>query len=305
MNNLGLSWYLAWLRPLNQPALLLIGLASLIPAIMIWTASEQLTAVLWVGFVLLALLCINWLRRWATIFIQERNIGIIFTKRGNFVAFIPAGLHIIDKRFLELKAEVPTYTQRINEKTTDYRTKEGILVSASWETEYTINTERLLLHGEAKDAYGLLKLPPKKIIKFTLGAIRHLFESRTIEELYNCNNRDDCLFAELNDTLTERVQAALADDVNLVEGSGKVLLGSIIFPEQIEHALESMHERRLYTTAVNDSLKQIEDSIKTIDNEKVRHLSELERLRVFAKHGLLIDEEKGYGRVYKARNGSS
>lgn len=258
------------------------------------------------------------------IIIQEREIGVLFDHRGNFDRLLPPGVYDIWRK--ELKVRLPSHKLRASDRLDNVRTREGIQVSVNWTTEYFINTEALLsmqsninnlnpaAAEEAREelrnmVYPLLNLPPGKVKGLTMGVIKFVLETKKIEELYLFQqNGDDGVLKTLEDEITEKVKALLTT-MPYTEESGKVRLGPITMPMEIEKALETAHERKLYTDAVSGSLRKLSEAIDNIKDEQVRRLADLERLRIMAQRGgsYSYQNQENYAevKVNTGRNGRS
>lgn len=240
----------------------------------------------WLNTVLLLLLGavivfpLLYLYRKSLVFIHEQAIGAIFTRRGNFVCFVGPGLHHINPWRRTLEYTLPSYKQKDTGHLKLMRTHEGIPVGVDYLIEYTLDTKKLLQDQSRAQAYALRSLPPGSVKGAAKTAVRNIFEQKCIRDLYEVRQNKN-LLAELETVVSQHAQDQLGGGY-LADGSGKMFLGPIVFPEPIERALELAHERELYTTAVSNSLKRLHDAIEQFDDAKIRRLADLEQLRVMA-----------------------
>lgn len=275
-----------------QAILLCLSLAM--SAFLVLSLNLWVAAIFVFILTVLFLVGIRWLRDKFSLFIKERELGVVFHKKGNFARFIKSGHHCIDSWQHEVKIILRRKGNKVVNELA-FRTKEGIFVNVNYESKYEFDFDKLTnLHRgnltvKQKDKLldtieaGLLVYPYGKVAGTTVGAVRAVIEQKMIRELYLTRN-DDGLLSELANEMTEKLQLWLSGpDSILTEDSGKVTIKQISLPTRIEDALEEAYERKLYTEAVRRSLEHLDISITKMNEEVSKRLADFERLRVMAK----------------------
>jgi hypothetical protein len=257
--------------------------SSALAALVIWPAWSTLLIVL----LLLGVIGTGWFaRRTRRIVIQERRVGVLFDRHGNFHSFIPPGEHYLYQPGMRLAAIIPTNLQRTSERFQGIRTKEGISIVVPWTVTFQIDGEKLLSEQNLAHAYPLLSLPPKRVRFAVFFAIRNLIEKMEIRELYVLEDGSNGgVLTELEKKVTETIQESLAGSVYLIPQTGRVTLGPLELPRQIEKGIEAAYERELHTTAISEAMTRLQAVVKDFDEAHIRRLAELERLRIFGKQG--------------------
>ena len=180
------------------------------------------------------------------VFIKEREFGIVFEKRGNFIRLIDSGYHFIDPLFEELKTTVSKKKHRTGDQRMDMvRTKEGVPVTIYWKAEYFFDIDHILQAQEEDDAYTLLSLPLGKVIGLTVTAIRNAVELKDSYRLYEVQD-DDFLLRNFEDLIGESVTNILNEDPLLKKDSYKVFIGPIMFPEKLEQEIVEKSRRLVW-----------------------------------------------------------
>lgn len=220
-------------------------IASLVVAVSWYVLFQDwIGAVVWLVVGTAVFFVLRWLKNKTHIFVQERTIGVVFTKQGDYVGFIDSGHHHIDVRKHEIKATIPKHKYKGDGRLTGLRTNEGVTVHVNWAADFRIDTDKLLLEQSKDEAYGLLKLPPGKIKGLTEVSIRTLIESKTVRQLYEPPD-ESRLLTQLEEKITAEVREKLRNSIYIVDDY-RVYLSRIEFPPHIERALEVACERRLY-----------------------------------------------------------
>ncbi|KAA3661293.1 MAG: hypothetical protein DWQ04_16880 [Chloroflexi bacterium] len=184
------------------------------------------------------------------IFIKEREIGIIFEKRGNFARFLDSGPHFINPLWEELKATVPKHKLSAEGRMEYARTRNGVPVVVMWKTDYAINTEHLVNEQDPGTAYGLLNLPPGKINGLTIGTLRDAIELKQITELYVVQE-DKNILSVFQDEITNSIKEILKDDPLIVNNVLKVMIGPILFPQILEDTLKEATQKYVWNHPFN------------------------------------------------------
>lgn len=196
-------------------------------------------------------------------YINERDIGIVFKRNGDFDDFVDCGERYILPRSRVLETHLRVKNNKA-EGETKMRTLEGVLVTIYWETKYSLKKE-VLLNGSNEQkrewAYALMKSPYGKVAAITIGALRKEIEKRTTADLFYLQKKEDerqeempedddrGLLGELENIVTSSVQSFLKldeEDCILTEDSGKVTIKFIELPPRIENAIEENYQLMLY-----------------------------------------------------------
>ena len=185
------------------------------------------------------------------VFINERDIGIVFKNNGDFDSFIDSGKHYLNPRKRKIKKQLRIKGNKFAAQTT-VRTKDGVLVTVSWETKYDFNRD-VLLNGSYEDkrswGYSLLNSPFKKVGGITIDALRQVLEQQQTSELYQ-TQQESGLLNQLEAKVSTLVKRNLqVSDPNslLANNSGKVAIRMIVLPARIEEAIELQCENILAT----------------------------------------------------------
>ena len=197
-------------------------------------------------------------RRRTKTFIPERFFGIVFEKEGNFIQFIDSGTHFIDPFHEELKTKVSKKKLKAEGRMDVVRTKEGIPVTLFWKAEFFFDVDHILKVQNVDHAYGLLSLPPGKVIGLTNGAIRDAVEQKNVTDLYKVKDNEPLLYA-FEDLIMEIINPILNGDTLFKNDSYKVFIGPILFPNPLEKALEEASQQNVWRHPFNLAYKNSND----------------------------------------------
>lgn len=273
---------------------------------------------IWAGLVFVistaVLMIVITLRQSFKTVIKEREIGIVFTKRGNFDRFLDSGVYCLDPRLRDIKNTLRVKGNKIREEST-VRTKRGLTVTVKWEATYHFDKNALLEEIDKNDeaqkeelldiVYGLLKTPYGKVLGLCHFGIRTVIEQKFVSNLYLVK-KDEGLLSELSQAVTDFVQEKLGltkasengeeqkkpapGEKNgakkrqiLTKDSGRVTIISITFPPKIEDAIEESFERFLYNNDMTRTISQLNQALDELDGDVRKRLAEFERLRTAAK----------------------
>lgn len=242
-----------------------------------------------IGALVTALLATALFYRYAHIFLQETEVGILFDHHGNFVRFLPSGPHTINPLRFELRDRLTKGAQSAKGTSTLIRTKEGIPVTVSWSVSFTIKVEHIKDGIEHKMARALPKYASNMVGGHMVHALQHEIEKMSIKELHAAGATQ-----QLEATLREEVHKRTSFMGVQPFSPSNIKIGPIEMPQHVENALEINYERELNVGALHD----LREALARFDDDHMRVLGELERLRI-------IDSHHPYIYMTDAGNGAS
>lgn len=206
------------------------------------------------GLAVAIIVIVRSLREQFKINIKDREIGIVFDKKGDFHTFLDSGTHFINTSAYNVENTIPIKGNKIGDESI-FRTKEGIRVRVIWETKYEFIRERLLNEADEEkrkgNAYSIVKPPFGKVGGMTQGVLRQTLEQKSVRELFLCENNIN-LMNELEKEITDELQTKLKPKIEdaashiLAEDSGKVSIKAILFPNKIEEKIEEYYTQYLF-----------------------------------------------------------
>ena len=239
--------------------------------------------------------------------LNEMEVGVLFNDKGNFVCFLdndygriepgkprpaqrkkPLSRHTITPYKERMTAIISKGGQKAEGTLNKVRTVEGIPIKVKWEVKFKIIATDILPGIEHKMARGLPANAPGMIGGKASKALTHLIETKSIYDLYRQVESDEGDIGPL-----QQLEYELRDKVRGLTGifgadigNNDVKIGPIELPEGFETALQKMFQKKLQTETIVTSLGKLQDAISQYDDDDIRRLTDLERLRI-------LDEKSG------------
>ncbi|MCB8991061.1 MAG: SPFH domain-containing protein [Ardenticatenaceae bacterium] len=220
---------------------------------------------------LMGLIALIIVYRFAYVHLNEMEVGVIFRRDGNFSRFLQPGHHFINP-FLEYQDNtIPKGPQTTIGIAKQIRTKEGIPVTIHWNVSFFIDVTKIRPGIENKMARALPKYAVNMIGGRVLHSLRHTVENMGIEDLHT-----NGAIQKLEDVIGAEVHKRAVNLGVLPIMGNDMKLGPIEMPPQVEKALEANYERQLTVEA----LKKLQEVIDKFTDAHMEKLGELERLRI-------------------------
>lgn len=259
-------------------------------------------------------------KRRRLVILNEMEIGVIFNRRtNNFIRFIvtpnpnptnpvsqrpsrfkqlfwpfldifsrhnPIELgpyHYILRPEEELRSTLPKGSQTTAGTASNLRTKDGILLDIDYVVSFTLDISRILPTIQHKMARALPTSAVNMVSGRVVQALKHIIETKSINELYlaaNAANPPNGSLIRLETELQTIINGKLVNlgfsDIPLKD----IKLGPITMPPQVESALKATHQRELQTATLTKSLNELHQAISNFTKEDMQRLNDLERLRI-------------------------
>lgn len=241
------------------------------------------------------------------IILNEMEVGVIFSRHGNFVCFLdndygritprPSGSTHYDGSNLPPKLTKPLRRHRINPAgevlkskmrkgsykasgvSNDIRTKEGIPVTIPWSISFKVDALRILPGIEHKMARALPENAHKTVGGRVPQILQHIIGQKSIETVYTTlegRGAIQSLEDEVRETLLAKTKSLGVYGI----AAHDIKIGPIRLPQKIETTLRGSYERQLRTETAAKSLTMLREAISAFTPEDMQRLTELERLRI-------------------------
>lgn len=234
-----------------------------------------LTAFIIASALVSALLATTLFMQYAHVHLEETEIGVLFNRWGNFVRFLPSGSHTINPLRYVLRDRMTKGTQTARGTSTFIRTREGLPVTISWSVSFTIKVEEIAPNLQHKMARALPKNAVNMVAGRTIHALRHAIEKKSIKELH-ASGATSLLEEELRHEIQQRTSFMGVQPIS----AANIKIGPIEMPKHVERALETNYERELTVNA----LHELREALARFNDDHMRVLGELERLRIIDSH---------------------
>jgi hypothetical protein len=190
----------------------------------------------------------------------------------------------------ELTGKIPKKSQSTSGKLANIRTSDGVSVTIPWKVSYTVDVSQIPDFLRHKMARALPEHSDKVVAGRAERALKHLIENQTIQSLYQ-SSALQTLELQLSQNLYRQLSTPNLGFKNIPPKD--VSLGPIEMPADVEHALETAHQRKIHTEMVAESLGRLKKAVGQFSEEDMKRLEKLEELRIL--------EEKDVESIHLAR----
>lgn len=247
---------------------LLLALVALVTAFFLWTT----TAFLIFSAFIVAIVVVIAIYKYAVIYLNEMEVGVIFDRWGNFSRFLDSGRHFINPFMEHMTTKMTKGSRTAKGVTQMIRTKEGIPVTITWSVSFRIEYQRIPEGVKHKMARALPKNAENMVGGKALRALRHNIEQKGIAELHS-----DKAIQVLERQLCQEIHANCGAYGLVDIPPHDVKIGPIEMPSHVETAIEAAYERKLTVEGLN----ALHETLDHFKDEHMDHLTALERFRLF------------------------
>lgn len=290
----------------NQHKILIFGIGIVISVLLlgIGYAVAELFGLVIAGIIIVLIFSAYSYFTTNYITLNEMEVGVLFSRKGNFVCFLDNEYGRIYPRKSEhdkpRKLLNPVTRHKINpaievfsrdnilRKGTfdcsgtcnDIRTREGIPINIPWKLSFRIEVLRIFPGIEYKLARALPKNADKMLAGRMPQILQHVVGKKSVEEIYATQDQDGSAIKRLEDEIRSEILSRTGGIGVTGIAQHDFKIGPIQLPAEIDRALRTAYKRTLHTKMMAKALNTLRQEISAFTEEDMDRITELERLRI-------------------------